>query len=88
MRIGSHTIGAYPALIQVTYSDGSVSYDSVYGFESQEDFTESYSAIRSVMGSGSPMYDGRTITGASPVIGLDAVRAALGSFYEGASGKD
>lgn len=83
MKIGSHTIGDYPALIKVMYDDGSVSYDSSYGFENEADFMESYTAILSVMNKGLPLYDGRKIAGAVPIRGLEAVRAALTAYYGG-----
>lgn len=88
MKIGSHTIGTYPALIEVRYDDGSVSYDSSYGFESEADFMESYAAVLSVMNKGLPLYDGRKITGAAPVRGLEAVRSALIAFYGGKNNDD
>lgn len=81
MIIGSHTIGAYPALIRVECDDGSLFYDSTFGFDDPADFGESYRAITSLMNQGLPLSDGRKIVKAVAITGMDAVRTALTAYY-------
>lgn len=78
IKINGYEIHSYPALIKISCDDGSVIYDSRYGFTSESDFMESWSAWENLISSGqSFMQESRKPISLEKIYGIDEVKTAL-----------
>lgn len=77
-QIGDYKIRSCRKLIKITYDDGSISYDSKYGFSNFDDFKESFVSWQCLMMAGTKIAsNGRIVKSVDIIDGIDAIRAEL-----------